>query len=26
MERNGRYGKFIACSSYPKCKYVKKDM
>lgn len=21
--RNGRYGKFIGCSSYPKCKYTK---
>lgn len=24
-EREGRFGKFIACSRYPKCKYVKKD-
>ncbi len=23
--RNGRYGEFIACSNYPKCKYIKKD-
>jgi len=23
MEREGRFGKFIACSNYPKCKYVK---
>ncbi len=23
--RNGRYGKFTACSNYPKCKYVKKE-
>lgn len=21
--RNGRYGEFVACSSYPKCKYIK---
>lgn len=25
MEREGRFGKFIACSRYPKCKYVKRD-
>jgi DNA topoisomerase-1 len=25
MEREGRFGRFVACSSYPKCKYVKKD-
>ena len=25
VERFGRYGKFIACSGYPKCKYIKKD-
>nr|MBP9669425.1 topoisomerase DNA-binding C4 zinc finger domain-containing protein [Candidatus Paceibacterota bacterium] len=24
-EREGRFGKFIACSRYPKCKYIKKD-
>ncbi len=24
VERNGKYGKFIGCSSYPKCKYIKK--
>ena len=24
IERNGRYGKFIGCSSYPKCKYIKR--
>jgi len=24
-ERWGRYGKFVACSKYPDCKYVKKD-
>jgi len=23
--RKGRYGKFIACSNYPECKYVKKE-
>lgn len=23
--RNGKYGKFTACSNYPNCKYVKKD-
>jgi DNA topoisomerase-1 len=23
MERHGRYGKFIACSGYPGCRYVK---
>lgn len=25
MERDGRYGKFIACSNYPKCKYIEQD-
>lgn len=25
VERNGRYGKFIGCSGYPKCKYIKKS-
>lgn len=24
IERNGKYGKFIGCYSYPKCKYIKK--
>jgi DNA topoisomerase-1 len=24
-ERRGRFGKFIACSTYPTCKYVKKE-
>lgn len=24
-EREGRFGKFIACSRYPKCKYIKRD-
>lgn len=23
--RKGRYGKFIACSNYPECKYIKKE-
>jgi DNA topoisomerase-1 len=23
--RNGKYGKFVACSAYPTCKYVKKE-
>ena len=23
--RNGRYGEFVACSNYPKCKYIKKE-
>ncbi|HEY4493795.1 MAG TPA: type I DNA topoisomerase [Candidatus Paceibacterota bacterium] len=25
VERSGKYGTFIACSRYPKCKYVKVD-
>lgn len=25
VERNGRYGKFIACENYPECKYIKKE-
>lgn len=25
VERSGRYGKFVACSGYPKCRYVKRD-
>jgi DNA topoisomerase-1 len=25
VERDGRFGRFIACSSYPKCKFIKKD-
>lgn len=25
IERNGRYGKFIGCSGYPKCKYIKRQ-
>jgi DNA topoisomerase-1 len=24
-EREGRFGKFVACSNYPKCKYIKRD-
>ena len=24
IERTGKYGKFIGCSNYPKCRYVKK--
>ena len=23
--RKGRYGEFVACSAYPKCKYIKKE-
>ena len=23
--RNGRYGEFVACSNYPKCKYIKTE-
>lgn len=23
--RTGRYGKFVACSNYPECKYIKKE-
>ncbi len=25
VERDGRFGRFIACGSYPKCKFIKKD-
>src|SRR3989344_2303570 len=25
IEREGRFGRFIACSNYPKCKFVKQD-
>lgn len=25
IERNGKYGKFIGCSNYPKCKYTSKN-
>ena len=24
IERDGKYGKFIGCSNYPKCKYIRK--
>ena len=24
VEREGKYGKFLGCSNYPKCKYMKK--
>lgn len=26
VKKSGRYGKFIACSNYPKCKYIKKTI
>jgi DNA topoisomerase-1 len=26
LQRDGQYGEFIACSGYPKCKYVKQDL
>ncbi len=25
VKRNGRFGQFIACSAFPKCKYIKKE-
>ncbi len=25
VERKGKYGKFLGCSNYPKCRYVKND-
>ena len=25
VEREGKFGRFIACDNYPKCRYVKKD-
>ena len=25
VERNGRYGKFTACSNYPTCRYIQKE-
>ncbi|MDI9354726.1 MAG: topoisomerase DNA-binding C4 zinc finger domain-containing protein [Cyanobium sp. MAG06] len=25
VERDGRFGKFISCSNYPKCKYIAED-
>lgn len=24
IEKNGKYGRFVGCSNYPKCKYIKK--
>ena len=24
MEREGKFGKFVGCSNYPKCKFIKK--
>ena len=24
VTKNGKYGKFVGCSNYPKCKYIKK--
>ena len=26
LRRDGSYGEFVACSGYPKCKYVKQDL
>ena len=26
LRREGSYGEFVACSGYPKCKYVKQDL
>lgn len=25
VERNGRYGKFVACANYPTCRYIQKE-
>jgi DNA topoisomerase-1 len=25
VERKGRFGPFVACPGYPKCKYIKKE-
>ncbi len=25
VERDGKFGRFIACNNYPKCKFIKKD-
>jgi len=25
IERDGKFGRFIACNNYPKCKFIKKD-
>ena len=26
LQREGQYGEFVACSGYPKCKYVKQEL
>ena len=26
VKRTGRYGEFVACSNYPECKYIKKEV
>ena len=26
VERNGRFGKFVACSNYPSCKHVEREV
>lgn len=26
MKRSGRFGEFVGCSGYPKCKYIKKEV
>ena len=26
IERTGKYGYFIGCSNYPKCKYIRKKI
>ncbi len=26
VKRKGKYGEFVACSNYPNCKYIKKDV
>ncbi|MBM3313261.1 hypothetical protein FJY70_01550, partial [candidate division WOR-3 bacterium] len=25
VERQGRFGRFVGCSGYPQCKYIKKE-
>ena len=25
VERDGKFGRFISCNNYPKCKFIKKD-
>ena len=25
VEREGKYGKFVGCSNYPRCKYTQKN-